>query len=249
MRILSALFLALSTAAVCGAGRLVAKSNGGASTLREECFALELESTDDRGAVTQRTVGTAVLRVRANDDGGGAEWEVRFDDDTARVLHVEEWRPDARKLVWREWRPGSGRTVVAEGSADARQLQLVEWGRANRSRSVVASQGTLHLPLELLERARSGELPTGPLECFEPLANAAERVHVAVEFAQGADDGTLARRWTLLAEDGVTVGSFLFLADELVEFRWQGGGLLARRIEREEFQTRLASPASATDER
>lgn len=249
MRILSALFLALSTAAVCGAGRLVAKSAGAASALREEFFALELETIGDGGATARRTVGTAVLRVRANDDGGGAEWDVRFDDDTARVLHVEEWRPGAAKLVWREWRPGSGRTVVAEGSADAHQLQLVEWGRTNRSRSVVASQGTLHLPLELLERARVGELPTGPLEWFEPLANAAERVHVAVEFAQGADDGTLARRWTLLAEDGVTVGSFVFLADELVEFRWQGGGLLARRIEREVFETRIAGLVHPTDER
>jgi hypothetical protein len=248
MRTRLAWLLALTLAAGARQGSPAgAPAEASAELVREEHFLLERRA--EAGARPGEpppwvAVGTAVLRKRVEGQAEQGEAELRFLEEDTRVHHVERWRADAPRLVWREWRPGAGRTLVVDSDVAASRLALVEWGRdAGLRASLDAPEGVL-LPLYALELARRGELAEGSFPCFDPLARAVERRTVELEFsgAAGAETGELLleRRVRLLRDDGTCAGWYLFRGGELVELAWQHGDLRARRVERAEHDARLA---------
>ena len=166
--------------------------------------------------------------------------------------HVETGSVEGPRLVWREWRPGAGRTLIVEVEA-GRGLSLVEWGREEGLRTRVAAPADVLLPLRFLELARHGRMAQGAFACFDPLSRSVEclEVDLAVQGDGTVEgdvaDGALERRVSTHRADGTRAGSYVFRGDELIEVRWQAGGLVAKRIERADYDARLASVEPAVE--
>lgn len=220
--------------------------------LREELFVLELAQPADPAAGEQPplAVGVAALRRSSDEHGEGIEWDLRFLDADTRVHHVESWRDGVPRLVWREWRPGAGRTLMA-GLESKGGLSLVEWGREEGLRTRIEAPPDTLLPLRFLELARRGEWTEATVACFDPLSRTVERLEVELA-PQGGSPGDppavpAERRVTTRRADGTHAGSYTFRGEELTEVRWQSGGLVARRIERADFDARIASAEPAVE--
>jgi hypothetical protein len=207
--------------------------------VREELFALELEAPRVAGkdAEPAQVVGVAALRRSAASGGETIEWDLRFFEGDTRVHHVEHLGAAGARLVWREWRPGQGRTLVAD--VEPTGISLVEWGREEGLRTRVEAPEGMLLPLTLLERARRGELVGERASCFDPLSRSVERLEIAIESAGPSGEDSQERRISTSRADGTSAGSYVFRGEELIEVRWQKGGLRARRIERENYESRL----------
>jgi hypothetical protein len=228
-----------------------------AQTLREECFALELEGEPQ-----------GLARWRRRDDGLGFELEldVWFTADRVRIHMVEREHPRDAKFVWRELRGQGGRTLVVRRSPDRRKLDILEWG----GRECLREEGRAEEPIQflpgLVELARAGR--TGRCMAFDPLGRAVEALECssvppseaicasvsrtgpdAVDSADDPDASEEPDRETVLRRaDGTLAGRYCFRGERLVAFTWNEGGVLARAIERAEFERRLADYESGTRE-
>jgi hypothetical protein len=207
--------------------------------LREEYFALELENASE-GAGAQ--VGLAVLRRSAGDAGLLLEWEVHFPREHTRVLHVERMSELGTKLVWRELGAGRGRTLSCERSPFG-AMRVLEWTMACE-REEIAEGGDVVLPLYLLELARSGDVEPGRYRVFDPPSRAVVEVALTASFAaravaasspQAQDALCIERTVELRRADGSLFAAALFVGSELERLRWQGGGLVARRLSKDDY--------------
>ncbi|MBI5431902.1 MAG: hypothetical protein HZA52_03620 [Planctomycetes bacterium] len=214
--------------------------------VRSECFALELE-TQVEGS--PQHVGIAKLTRASVGADTLLEWDLFFATENVRVLHVERFGADGAKLVWRELSSGRGRTVLAELGVDATTLRVVDWS-SEREREDVHVDAECLLPLAHLELARRGELCDGLQRVFDPLTRALEPLATETRFeAVPLDEGDGLESWQLEREvssvraDGTHAWSARFVGDELRLYRWQAGGLVARRIESGDYERELESLA------
>lgn len=221
----------------------------------EEFFALELRSPPgpDGKPVAARQVGVACLR-RSFDEVVQLELEARFFEERTRLHCIETRGPRGVELVWREWRAGDGRTLHARLVGE--RVELVDWGRLEALRSNFQAPAGLVWPLEAIERARTrGGLEawsSAPMLRFEPAGRRVEKLRVSWDEAASAEavEGRAANgcaRW--FGADGAQAGEFTFVGGALREFRWQGGELVARAVDAEEFARRIREHEDSLVER
>jgi hypothetical protein len=137
---------------------------------------------------------------------------------------------------------------VLEWSREQAALDVVEWGRSQGVRTTLPAPGGAVLPLYLLELVRHGDIEEGSFPCVDPLARSIERVRLATTFgAHECDDEAfdVERTVELVADDGVATGVYTFRGDELVGWRWQHGGLSARRIPASDYFAAVGGAAHA----
>lgn len=212
--------------------------------VRTECFALELDTPVEGHA---SHVGVAKLTRTEVGDETLLEWDLRFVEEDVRVLHVERLGLDGAKLVWREISPGHGRTVLAELGGDSATLRVIDWSSTREREDVHVSSGAL-LPLACLELLRRGELCDGVQPVFDPLSRALEPLETNTRF-EGSPVADATESWKLEREveasraDGTRAWSARFCGDELLTFRWQSGGLVARRISAGDYATEVDAQA------
>lgn len=238
--------IALALGLAAGAG-----SQTPATEVRAECFALALETP-----VEGEPQHVGLARLSRTEVGGDTllEWELTFAADELQVLHVERFDPAGAKLVWREVGRGRGRTVLAELASEGSTLRVVDWS-SERAREDVLVETSALLPLAQLELARRGELCDGAQSVFDPLSRALEvretrtRFEPAPVAGGGASQATPGEREVEARRaDGTLAWSARFRGDELVGYRWQAGGLVARRISAAEFEReRLALAPAAVE--
>jgi len=223
---------------------VLVQRRGEASAPAEEWFVLQLPATGEgRRPNAVDEVGLAALRRRRVEGVEQAEWDLRFFGEDTRVSHVERWVDGAPRLSWREWRPRSGRTLSAELGPTG--LALVESGQRQALRSTLSTPHGVLFPIAALERARSGVLGAERVPCFDPLARAIETLSVRTAFSPGpqpdsSGEAVLERRVSLERDDGTLAAEWTFRGRELWAVRWQSGGLHARRIGGDEWESRLA---------
>lgn len=210
----------------------------------EEWFVLQLPVPAQAGGrPTVEEVGLASLRRKLVDGVEQVEWDLRFFGDDTRVSHVERWVEGRPRLSWREWRPRSGRSLSAElGSAG---LALVESGQRQTLRTQLPVPEGVLFPIALLEATRAGTLGSGRVPWFDPLARQVEQLSLQVAFSpEPQPDSTgapvLERRVQLVRDDGTLAAEWTFRGRELWNARWQAGGMLARRVRSEDWESRLA---------
>jgi hypothetical protein len=219
-------------------------ASGGAPSLeaveRVECFALELDTpVEGRSA----HVGFAKLTRTEVGDETLLEWDLHFVEEDVRVLHVERVGLAGAKLVWREMTAGRGRTVLAELASDSATLRVIDWASVREREDVHVVSGAL-LPLGCLELVRRGELCDGVQPVFDPLSRALEPLSTETRY-EGAPVAGESDAWKLEREveasrtDGTRAWSARFSGDELLAYRWQSGGLVARRIAAEDYSTEI----------
>jgi hypothetical protein len=212
--------------------------------LRVERFVLERTTLDARGHTAVDVVGFVERRRLVAEKGVQLECDVRFlrspnaegARESQRLSHVECQSPTGPRCLWRELGRAGGRSVAAEWSRDGRALDVVEWGIGGTQRGTLVGARSVVMPLFLAELVREGKLASGSVTVFDPLARTLEPISVrtiygpesasrVVELTRA--DGTLFQRWT-------------FAGVELTSFQWQEGNLVARRVEREEYERELA---------
>ncbi len=206
-----------------------------APRFEEEHFSLELmpaAAGDDATSLLSAQHGTPagwlVVRRHTSGDARQLEIEVRFLHQRSRAIHVEQLDGAARRLVWREIGPDATRTLTAQ--RDRAELSLREWVGRERVDSVLANSRNALFALELLEQLRAGQVPEAA-EVFDPLSRSIERWFLRSELVPEA--GT--RRIEALRADGSLAGRWTFEGTSLAGFSWQRGGLLARRIDPQQF--------------
>ena len=145
---------------------------------------------------------------------------------------------------------GAGRTLFAEWSEGGGQLNAREWSPRGSTRSTHRPEGRLHMPLSLIEATRNEQLHAGPQEVFDPLRGqietwelrlssiasenlAPERIESGSPESEdtGFDGGSKRIRTAeFYRADGSFAGGYQFAGGELLEFRWQLGGLRMTRM-------------------
>lgn len=161
--------------------------------------------------------------------GVHVDLEVQFLADGLRVVHTEEASLEHRRLVFRELREGAGRTVLLDGTpATGFEGHELGIGEAIRLRP-----GTGEFPLLLIESARLGDELPAELSVFDPLAAAFEPLKTK-SWWQDGEHVVEARR-----TDGGLRWRIRFRGEELLEWRFQDRGPVARSIPREVFQALL----------
>jgi len=232
---------------------------GSPQALREECFALELEGEPQ-----------GLARWRRRDDGAGFELEldVWFTLDRVRIHVVERGHPLDAKFVWREMRGQGGRTLIVRRSQDRRTLEMLEWGGRECLREESRAEEPIQFLPGLVELARAGRM--GRCMAFDPLSRSVESLEwsstppseatcasisrirpAAVDSPVQPDasgEGEPDREVVLRRADGTLAGRYCFRGERLVAFTWNEGGIHAGRIERAEFERRLADYESGTRE-
>ena len=205
---------------------------------RTEYFVLELAAADaPAGARLAQPVGSVVLRRREVEGGFQLEAEWRFDRSaeeggSEQVHHIEQIAETGSKLIWREWGPGRARSLTVERDASGREIDYADSGRGAKPRGTLAASARAFLPLELLERMRSGDAPSA-CERFDPLSRALERVELRLRPGSSA----------LVRDDGTIAGRCEFVGGELRSFRWQDGDLVARRVDEKDYRARAPDAA------
>jgi len=207
--------------------------------MRKEYFALELPAA---GSTPLAEPPSGVCALLRSDVDGVVRLESRttyFDVDT-RVIHTEELTPDGPKLVWREVRERSGRTVILDWVGGEWEVASVDWSGLEAERRPIDPARGVVLPSFLLEEVRSGSYLSGGFDVFDPLANGVEElvgstrtVWLPVPLAAPL------RHFVWRRADGTLAGEYWFAGRELVGFRLQAGGPVARRIDAATYEDLL----------
>jgi hypothetical protein len=224
---------------------------------RVEHFVLERSDADGR----VRVVGWVEWRRTELARGRQLQCEVRFADGE-RVLHVERLTSNDARLVWREIGERSGRSLFAEWSRDGHGLRMLEWGRDGARRGHIGADGTVVMPLYLIELARAGAATQGRFATFDPLGRRLEPLVLRTSYELGHARPAAARRDAreddvqgpaaeapfaplrtveLVHADGTSAGRYAFEGTELIGFSWQAGGARARRIPAEDWRAAVES--------
>ncbi len=182
-------------------------------------------------AVRARHIGLVEIR---HDSFGGApqlEVEVDYPFENLQVLAVECLDPRSPRMVWREVSDGAGRTVMAEWSPRSEELRVREWGIDGSLRETKQTRSGAVMPQYLLELIRSGSVTSGSFEVFSPLSHDLERWILECSYRrEHAAATTYLRQAELRREDGTLVGRYVYRGQDLIEFQWQEGGAVARRL-------------------
>ena len=263
-------FLAALCVCLCAAGRGAPGAAPGSLPAgsapfgegRVEHFVLERTDADGR----ERVVGWVEWRRTELAHGRQLQCEVRFADGE-RVLHVERLTPADARLVWREIGERSGRSLFAEWMRDGHGLRMLEWGRDGARRGQIGAEGTVVMPLYLIELARGGAATQGRFATFDPLGRRLEPLVLRTSYELGRARAASARRDAgaeareddlpgsgdgaapfaplrtveLVHADGTSAGSYAFEGTELIAFSWQAGGARARRIPAGEWRAAIES--------
>ncbi len=162
------------------------------------------------------------------------ECEARFFEEETQVVHDERLRHDEQILTWREVRERAGRTLVLRGSKTAGFTILEASVEGSDRRAAAGAAG--ELPLAVLEAARRAHPLPDELSLFEPLSGVFEPIHVRSRIGAGVDERVL----ELARADGTLLARVTFRGAEIVEWRFQVDGLVARPIPEDEYVRRLA---------
>jgi len=182
------------------------------------------------------------VRLQRPSGAWQAEQDLVLFEPALRVHQVERHGANLCQLIYRELAPGSGRTVRARwpqpqarpplGRAERLrewEPQVIQWtGDDRRVDEFPAARGWWG-SLSLIERQRWGLLVPGEVVRFEPLAGRPEPLRVTVSSPQGPLAGWRWYAWE--GPEGEARGWMLYWKQELVALAWQGGGLVARRIQ------------------
>lgn len=187
---------------------------------------------DAAGAGPDRAPVALLRYVAGPDRVGGVrvDFELQYLASDVRVLHTEQASLASRRLVFRELRGGGGRTLFLQGSPSA-GFEGHELGIGEVVRRELAGPG--EFPLLLLESVRLGQ--DLPPEAFvlDPLSAGFELLRITcskqddLRRIEGRRiDGSL--RWRVVAR-----------GEELLEWRFQERGPVARSVPREVFEALL----------
>ena len=157
-----------------------------------------------------------------------AECEVRLLESGKRISHLEQLGPDRRMLNYRELTGSFGRRLQVSWSPGGRVLSTDRAGRQRRRANYVVEAGAAY-PLALVELARRGRPLPEKMMVYQPLAGSFEELFIQV--IRDVESRTL----RLTRRDGSSAGSYRFEGNRLVSFRWQAGGMVATRIDSEEY--------------
>jgi hypothetical protein len=212
--------------------------------LRVERFVLERTTLDARGRTAVDVVGFVERRRLVAEKGVQLECDVRFlrtpntdgTRDSQRISHVECHGETGPRCLWRELGPAGGRSVAAEWSRDGRALDVVEWGPGGTQRGTLVGARGVVMPLFLAELVRDGKLASGSVTVFDPLGRTLEPLWVRTIY----DAESSKRVVELTRGDGTLFQRFTFGGVDLVSFQWQEGNLVARRVERDEYDREIA---------
>jgi hypothetical protein len=242
------------TAAAAQRDEPVAPDVFGPAHFQEECFLLERvvpeqlvqDAWASPSARHGEVVGLAVLRRREDERVRQREWDVRLAADGLRLVHVEQDDGARQSLTWREIGVRGGRTFIAQRRAGG-DWQGKEWEVGQRVDLQWPDEREVFLPLEAIERVRCGVLAPS-LAVLDPLSRSVETWYVrpraeALELppAPQPEGAPSADGWIEFERaDGTSAGAWRFDGGALTAFRWQRGGLVARRVDSEEFRRRWA---------
>lgn len=201
--------------------------------LREEYFVLERAAVAAPGA--REVVGFAAWRRRTAPAGTMLQLEIDLGRADARVLHVERTGGEPEDLVWRELRPRGGRTLRAVRADDGARLAVVAWGGIQARRQ--SFDGRIEFPLTYSERLRHGAPDSEAHAWFDPLAGAPVEVTTTVLETRGAAPDAV-RTVALRRADGTLAAAYEFDGEALVGFRWNDGGIVARRVDAAAWESR-----------
>lgn len=178
-----------------------------------------------------------LLRYVAGPDREGGvrvDFELQYLATNVRVLHTEQASLACRHLVFRELREGAGRTLFLQGTPAA-GFEGHELGIGEVVRRALPGPG--EFPLLLLESARLGqELPPEAL-VLDPLSAGFESLRLTCT-VQGDLRAIEARRL-----DGSLRWRVVARGEELLEWRFQERGPVARSVPREVFEALLEQHA------
>ena len=246
---------AIRTAVPVGDDGLDVRSS---ARVRTEHFVLELGDGCDLEPVdpaSRRPIGVVAWRSDRFASGLQLECETTFlagagESADRRVLHVEQLGSNGPRLVWRELGAGSGRSLLAEWTADGLGLRTVEWSGEETLRETIDTGGGAVMPLYLVELVRNGQVTGGSHLRFDPLSRTLEAIDIRTsyetdraELARHAGDQAALRTVELARPDGTLAMRLSFRGAELVGFRWQEGPLSARRIDPIEYERLLGRDA------
>jgi hypothetical protein len=192
-----------------------------------------------------------LVEIRRDSFSGSPQLEVEIDYpfENLQVLAVECLDPRSPRLVWREVSDGAGRTLMAEWTARNEELRVREWGIDGSLRETKQTRSGAVMPQYLLELIRSGAVTSGSFEVFAPLSHALEHWTLKTSYRrERAAATTYLRQAELRRDDGTLAGRYVYRGEDLLEFQWQEGGAVARRLAPAEFaelRARWGFPASA----
>ncbi|MDZ4773255.1 MAG: hypothetical protein SGI72_08995 [Planctomycetota bacterium] len=231
--------------------------------LRVEHFVVYTKRVETGRAPTVDVVGFVEMRRRDGRTGVQLECDSRFlvgslgtdaRRSVQRVLHVESPTDRGPRCMWREIGPGTGRSVEAEWSRDGNSLEISEWSAGpKRTGTLIVSSGA-SMPLSLVELLRAGQLTSGSIVVFDPLALTLEPLFVktvwlddseAIGEDPDVDTASLAalRTVELVRQDGSLAGRYRFRGRSLVAFQWQEGATFARIVDAAQFESLLSQHA------
>jgi hypothetical protein len=217
-----------------------------------ETFVLELPASEQDSS--PRRVGLLSLLDRRRAGEQRLEMEIHFTEDDLSIWHVENHSRGGRTLVWREGGSQALRAWIAHLPEDAGAIEIESWGLGEPARRELHPPRRVELPLEWLQRARSGPAAIGHRLWLSPLSARVERVRVEqVELGLAAtselpllweawisaEAGGPWRVYRARRADGSNAGAWLFRGRRLQAFELQSGGLTARRIDAAEHADTL----------
>lgn len=194
-----------------------------------------LESQDTGSAGPFGTVRWLQGPAMGEENTWRAECEVHLLESGKRISHLELLGPDRRLLNYRELTGSFGRRLQVSWTPGGRVLSMDRSGRQRRRRSFELKAEAAY-PLALIELARRGTPLPEKMMVYQPLAGVFEELFLQV--IRDVESRTL----RLTRRDGSSAGSYRFEGERLVSFRWQAGGMVATRIDQEEYRELTRPP-------
>lgn len=193
-------------------------------------------------AAREGHLGLVEIHRRPVARGWQLEQEIVFPFEEMRLLAVECLSASSPRLVWREIGANGGRTIFSEWTAESERLKVLEWGVDGSLReSLETSQGAV-MPQYLLDLVRTGKLAGGRFRVFDPLLGELDDWELEVRYLrEGIEGGSpdrdpvYRRRAEFRRGDGTLAGRYTFEGEDLVEFQWQAGQVVVRRISQPEY--------------
>jgi len=196
--------------------------------LRVEYFVVERQALD---AEAPEPVGIVVWRHSRGDDGVILETETLFAEGPTRALHVERASGAEPRLIWRELGGGMARTWLAEWDPKIERVRTTGWCEGSQSHSTFAVDVQALMPLDLIERLRTGRAADGCYAVLAPLSQSVESLNVRTH---RVDTEGRVIEWR--RADGDLAGRYVFEGESLVHFQWQAGSLRARRVDERTYR-------------
>ena len=196
--------------------------------LRAEYFVVERQAL---GEDAPEPIGIVAWRHSRVGERVMLETETLFEEGPVRALHVERITGDEPRLIWRELGSGLARTWLAEWDPRIERVRTTGWCEGSQSHSTFAVDVQALMPLDLVERLRTGREPDGCYAVLAPLSQSVESLDVQTHTIAGGRRIVDWRR-----ADGGLAARYVFKGESLEEFQWQEGKVRARRVDKRTYQ-------------